>query len=156
MSLALNFYHDQLDDEALTSSPLPAMHRLLYVRHGSAEMNGRRMSADEATYCDGPVTLKSIGAWCQIWRWELAQPNAPIVLHQGIGVLSLVRMQRIIANFSMRKDTKWLFRLDRIITPAGGLGLHNEYIATRVLRIVREIADRVRSQSVAAQMTLGA
>ena len=49
-----------------------------------------------------------------------------------------------------------LLRQQAIITPAGGLGLHSEFIATRVLRTVREIADRVRSQSVAAQMTLGA
>ena len=49
-----------------------------------------------------------------------------------------------------------LLRQQAIITPAGGLGLHSEFIATRVLRTVREIADRVRSQAVAAQMTLGA
>ncbi|HET9916262.1 MAG TPA: hypothetical protein VFQ89_04080 [Candidatus Binatia bacterium] len=127
MSLALNFYHDQLDDEGLTSSPLPAAHRLLYVRHGAAEVNGRRMSVNEATYCDGPVVLKSTGAWCQIWRWELVSPNAPLVLHQGDGVLSLVRMQRIIANFSMLKGTQWLFRLDRIITPSGGIADRHQH-----------------------------
>ena len=119
MSLALNFYHDQLDDEGQTSSPLPAMHRLLYVRHGSVDVNGHVMSADDAIYSDGPVSLKSDGAWCEIWRWDLAPPNAAPALHQGSGVLTSVRMQRPISNFAMLNGTQWLFRLDRIITPAG-------------------------------------
>jgi hypothetical protein len=119
MSLALNFYHDQLDDEGQTSSPLPAMHRLLYVRHGSVDVNGHVMSADDAIYSDGPVSLKSSGAWCEIWRWDLAPPNAAPALHQGSGVLTSVRMQRPISNFAMLNGTQWLFRLDRIITPAG-------------------------------------
>ena len=50
MSIALNFYHDQLDDGGMTSSALPALPRLLYVRHGSADVNGRVMSADDAIY----------------------------------------------------------------------------------------------------------
>jgi hypothetical protein len=119
MSLALNFYHDQLDDEGQTSSPLPASHRILYVRHGSADVNGRVMSAGEAIYCGDPVTLKSTGAWCEIWRWELAPPNTAPALYAGAGVLSSVRMQRVISNFPMLAGTQWLFRLDRIITPAG-------------------------------------
>jgi hypothetical protein len=119
MSLALTLYHDQLVEGGQTSSPLPPAHRFLYVRHGSAEVNGRVMSADEAIYCDGPVSLKSIGGWCEIWRWDLAQPNEPALLHTGSDVLSLVRMQRVIDNFSMLKGTQWLLRLDRIITPAG-------------------------------------
>ncbi|MGD9704940.1 MAG: hypothetical protein AB7Q42_10905 [Acidimicrobiia bacterium] len=49
-----------------------------------------------------------------------------------------------------------LLRQRAIITPMGGLGLHSEFIAARVFRIVREISDRVGSQAVAAQMTLGA
>ena len=31
----------------------------------------------------------------------------------------MLRMQRAVANFSMLKDTHWLFRLDRITTAAG-------------------------------------
>jgi hypothetical protein len=119
MSLALNFYRDQVNDEGATSSPLPPSPRLLYVRHGSVEVNGHAMSADEAAYSDVPVALKSTGAWCEIWRWDLAPPNAAPALHHGDGVLSIVRMQRVISNFAMLKGTQWLFRLDRIITPAG-------------------------------------
>jgi hypothetical protein len=119
MSLALSLYHDQLVEGGQTSSPLPPSPRLLYVRHGSAEVNGRVMSEDEAIFCDGPLSLKSTGSWAQIWRWDLAAPNLAPMLHEGDGVLSLVRMQRVIDNFSMLKGSQWLFRLDRIITPGG-------------------------------------
>ena len=34
MPFALNFYHDQFPSNGSASSPLPAAHRLLYVRHG--------------------------------------------------------------------------------------------------------------------------
>lgn len=121
MSLALNFYRDQLGEDGATSVALPPAHRILYVRHSDAEINGRGVSRDEALYCDGQVALKSSGAWSEIWRWELASPIAPPVLHQGTSVLSLLRMQRLIDNFAMSKGTQWLFRLDRIMTPAGGM-----------------------------------
>ncbi len=127
MSLALNFYHDQLGQDGATASPLPAAHRILYVRHGSAEINGRAMQADEAISCDGPVVLKSSGAWCQIWRWELASPNSPALLHQGSDILSMLRMQRVIANFAMPTGTQWLFRLDRIMTPPGGVADRHQH-----------------------------
>jgi hypothetical protein len=127
MSLALNFYHDQRGEDGGTSVALPPAHRILYVRHGRAEVNGRMMNADEGRYCDEPVALRSSVAWCEIWRWELALPNAPVTLHEGAGVLSLPKMRRIIAYFSMLNGTHWLFRLDRIITPAGGIADRHQH-----------------------------
>jgi hypothetical protein len=127
LSLALNFFRDQLGESEVTSSPLPPAHRILFLRHGSADINGRVMSADEAIYCGGPVALKSSGSWCEIWRWELASPIAPALLLEGCDTLSLLRMQRIITNFSMLKGTQWLFRLDRIMTPAGGVADRHQH-----------------------------
>jgi hypothetical protein len=49
-----------------------------------------------------------------------------------------------------------LLRQQALITPSGGLGSHSESVAARVLRIVREIADRVHGQAVAARLTIGA
>ena len=49
-----------------------------------------------------------------------------------------------------------LLRQQAIITPTCSLGTHTEAIASRVLRHVREIADRVHSQAVAARLTVGA
>ena len=88
MPFALNFYHDQVGANGATASPLAPAQRLLYVRHGRAEINGRTMNAGEAIYCDGAPAIKSADAWSQIWRWELALPNAAPLLLDGDGVLS--------------------------------------------------------------------
>src|SRR6202035_5010480 len=119
MPFALNFYHDQVGAGGATTSALAPAHRLLYVRHGRAEINGQLLSADAAIYCDSSVTLKPAGEWSQIWRWELALPNAAPLLHDGEGVLSSLRMSRIITSLAMPEGTQCLFRLDQITTAAG-------------------------------------
>ncbi len=119
MPFALNFYHDQIAADGSTAAALAPAHRLLYVRHGHLTINGTPMSADEAIYCEAPLTLKSAGEWSQVWRWELAPPNAPPALHEGMGVLSSLRMSRVISNLAMLEGTRWLFRLDRITSAAG-------------------------------------
>jgi hypothetical protein len=115
MSFALNLFHDQVGASGSTASPLAQAHRLLYVRHGRVVINGQTMSADEATYCDGPLALKSAGDWSQVWRWELAPPDAPPQLHAGAGVLSRLRMSRVITSLDVQEGTRWLFRLDQIV-----------------------------------------
>jgi quercetin dioxygenase-like cupin family protein len=119
MPFSLNFYHDQIGAEGATVSALPSGHRLLYVRHGRAVINDRLMNVDEATYCDGPLALKCNGAWSEVWRWELAPPNVPPQLHDGAGVLSRLKMSRVITTLPMQDGTRWLFRLDQITTAAG-------------------------------------
>ena len=74
MPYALNLYHDQIGTGGATRAALPAAHRMLYVRHGRVEINGRVLGADDAIYADGAVSLAATGAWSQIWRWELALP----------------------------------------------------------------------------------
>jgi hypothetical protein len=127
MPFTLNFYHDQVAAEGATVSVLPGVHRVLYVRHGSVMINDRLMRPDEAVYCDEPLTLKSAGEWSQVWRWELAAPNAPPLLHEGAGVLSSLRMSRIITNLAMPEGTRWLFRLDRIVTAAGRIADRHQH-----------------------------
>jgi len=127
MPLALNFYHDQIAADGATASALPPAHRLLYVRHGSAVINGRLMNADEATYCDTPLALKSAGAWSEIWRWELAPPNARPCLHDGAGILSRLRMSRVITSLALPDGSRWLFRLDRIVSGAGRIADRHQH-----------------------------
>src|ERR1700733_9803708 len=98
MPLSLNLYHDQIAANGASASPLPAADRLLYVRHGRAEVNGQVVNADEARYRDGEVTMKSTDEWCQLWRWELALPNAAPTLLEGEGVFSSLRMSRVITS----------------------------------------------------------
>lgn len=119
MPFTINFYHDQICAEGAMTSALPRSHRLLYVRHGRVMINDRLLNADEAAYCDEPLALRSAGEWSQIWRWELAAPNAAPVLHRGAGVLSSLRMSRVITSLVMSEGSRWLLRLDRIVTAAG-------------------------------------
>ena len=119
MPFSLNFYHDQIAADGAAAPALAPAHRLLYVRHGSAVINGETVNADEALYCDAPLTLKSSGAWSEVWRWELAFPNAAPLLQQGSGVLSHLRMSRVVTSLALAEGTRWLLRLDRILTPAG-------------------------------------
>lgn len=119
MPFSLNFYHDQIGADGAAASALAPAHRLLYVRHGSAVINGKTVNADEALYWDGPLTLESAGAWSEVWRWELASPNAAPLLQQGSGVLSHLRMSRVVTSLALAEGTRWLLRLDRILTPAG-------------------------------------
>ncbi|MEX0827842.1 MAG: hypothetical protein WD005_02710, partial [Haliea sp.] len=99
MPFALNLYHDQATADGATSQALPTAHRMIYVRHGSVVVNGATMKTDEAIYCDGPVTLRAASAdWSQVWRWELALPNATPALLEGSGVLSCLRMSQVIAG----------------------------------------------------------
>ncbi len=115
MPFALNLYHDQVSATGSSAPDLAPGHRLLYVRYGRATINGAAMSADAAIYCNGPLALQSAGEWSQIWRWELASPDAAPVLHQGKGLLSSLRMSRVITSLAMLEGTRWLFRLDQII-----------------------------------------
>jgi hypothetical protein len=127
MPYALNFYHDQIGASGSTASALAPAHRLLYVRHGRVAINGQPMGADEATYCDGAVALRSAGDWSQVWRWELALPNAAPRLHEGAGVLSSLRMSRVITNLAMLERTRWLFRLDQITSAAGRIADRHQH-----------------------------
>jgi hypothetical protein len=127
MPYALNLYHDQVAAGGATSSALPAAQRMLYVRHGSAVVNGKPMKADEAIHCDGPVTLQSSDGWSQVWRWELALPNAPPALLEGSGVLSSLRMAQVITGFDMLDGSRWLFRLDQITSAAGRIADRHQH-----------------------------
>ena len=101
MPFALNLIHDQICTGGAAAQPLAAAHRLLYVRHGRAVINGKTMAADEAIYCDGPVTLQASADWSQVWRWELALPNAAPALLDGTNVFSSLRMSRVITHMPL-------------------------------------------------------
>ena len=119
MPHALNLYHDQIGGGGTTGAALPAGHRLLYVRHGRVEINGQVLGADDAVYVENTVSLRSAGGWSQVWRWELAQPNAAPALLQGENAMTHHRMARIITTLHMPQGSQWLFRLDQINTPPG-------------------------------------
>jgi hypothetical protein len=127
MPFALNLYHDQVGAGGASAQPLLAAHRMLYVRHGRAVINGKTMSADEAIYCDGPVTLQASADWSQVWRWELALPNAAPALHDGSNIFSSLRMSRVINHMPLTDGSRWLFRLDQITSAAGRIADRHQH-----------------------------
>jgi hypothetical protein len=127
MPFSLNLYHDQVGAIGASASPLAAAHRLLYVRHGRVEINGQPMNADEASYCGEPLAMKSAGEWAQVWRWELALPSDSPALLEGQGILSSLRMSRVITSLAMPEGTRWLFRLDQIIGAAGRIADRHQH-----------------------------
>ena len=127
MPFSLNLYHDQIGATGASASPLAAAHRLLYVRHGRVEINGQPMNAEEASYCGEPLAMTSAGEWAQVWRWELALPSASPALLEGQGILSSLRMSRVITSLAMPEGTRWLFRLDQIISAAGRIADRHQH-----------------------------
>jgi len=127
MPFALNLYHDQVAADGATSAPLAAARRMIYARHGRTIVNGKTMNADEAMYCDGPVSLQSSEGWSQVWRWELALPNAAPALLEGSGVLSSQRMSQVITGLALVEGSRWLFRLDQIASAAGRIADRHQH-----------------------------
>jgi hypothetical protein len=127
MPWTLHLFHDQVGDGGASAEPLPPAHRLLYVRHGSAVINGATMQSNEAVYSDGRVTLAAASGWSQVWRWELALPNAAPALHGGSNILSLPRMSRVITHMPLTDGSRWLFRLDQISSAAGRIADRHQH-----------------------------
>jgi hypothetical protein len=127
MPFVLNFFHDQVAAGGSSVPALLAAHRLLYVRYDRVVINGQTLNPDEATYCEGPVALQSAADWSQVWRWELAVPNAAPLLLDGSGVLSSLRMSRVITHLAMLDGSCWLFRLDQITSAAGRIADRHQH-----------------------------
>ncbi len=49
------------------------------------------------------------------------------ILHQGTGVLSSLRMSRVITSLAMLEGTRWLFRLDQITSAAGRIADRHQH-----------------------------
>jgi hypothetical protein len=92
---------------------------MVFVRHGSVVINGRKLSAQDSVYFAGPMQMQSADEWSQVWRWEIGQPNAPPGLLQGMGVLSNLRLARVVTTLELVAGHDWLFRLDRVNSAAG-------------------------------------
>lgn len=126
MPFALNLYHDQI--VAGSNSPqLRGANRMLYVRHGAVTVDGHPMKPDDAMYGHDTLTLRPGAEWSELWRWELALPNAAPTLLEGSGVLSRLRMSQVITHLAMVEDSQWLFRLDQITSSAGRIADRHQH-----------------------------
>ena len=127
MPFALNLFHDQIGADGSSSKPLPAAHRMIFVRHGCAAVNGKTLNADEAIYSDEPVTMQASTDWTQVWRWEISSPNAAPALFEGTNILSKLRMSRVITHMPLLRGSRWLFRLDQITSAAGRMADRHQH-----------------------------
>lgn len=118
MPYSINFYQDQLVGVG-KSRPIGAGNRILFVRFGEVTVNGESYAAGQSLYCGEDVTLEGGAEWSQLWRWEVDLPNGEHTLLDGEGVLSHMRMSRVITALTMPKGSEWLFRLDQITAPPG-------------------------------------
>jgi hypothetical protein len=123
----LSLFHDQVVSGGGSAAPLPAAHRLLYVRFGSVVINGQTIEMGTGLYCDAPVTLQAAAAWSEVWRWELAQPNAAPLLLTGSDVLSSLRMSRVVTSLAMHEGSGWLLRLDQVTSTAGRIADRHQH-----------------------------
>ena len=104
---------------------LQAQHSIVYLRKGSATINGDVAPADSAVYAGDVVTMTAGPQGATLWRWELAPKADTLHLLTGDGVSSSLRMSRRIKMLELVPTSKWLFRLDSIIESEGSTGLHS-------------------------------
>jgi hypothetical protein len=128
---------------------------LLYVRFGRAVINGQTMNADEAIYCDGPVTLQAGAEWSQLWRWELSPPNVAPVLLVGTNVLSSLRMAEVITGLAMVEGSRWLFRLDQITSAAGRIAGRHQHPGPGIRCLLEGTFNAVQSGHSARELYPG-
>ena len=102
-----------------SSSPLPAAHRLIYIRYGSVIANGATLTQDQFAYHDDPLSLQGEAEMSEIWRWELSAPNETPQLLSGTDTLSLPKLTHVITTLEAEPGTNWLFRLDSVTSAAG-------------------------------------
>ena len=119
MPLSMSFYQDQLIALGKTSAALPDAQRLIYVRHGSVTANSAELKKDEYAYISGVLDLEGIGDWSEVWRWELATPNAAPTLLCGTGLHTIPKLSRAITTLAIEPGTEWRFRLDSVTSVAG-------------------------------------
>jgi len=121
----LRLYHDRFAPGVKTAQDLEAQHSIIFVFEGSARINGKDVSSDNAVYNKDTMTVEAgtDGAW--IWRWELVRTDTPNNLSIGKGIDSHLRMSRRIRMFELTPTSKWLFRLDCIVDNEGSTGLHS-------------------------------
>ena len=119
MPISLKFYRDQLLSTGESSSPLPAAHRLIYIRYGSVIANGETLTQGQFAYHHDPLSLQGVAELSEIWRWELSAPNETPQLLSGTDTLSLPQLARVITTLEAEPGTNWLFRLDSVTSAAG-------------------------------------
>ena len=128
MSVSMCFYQDQTIKYGRTTEPLEASHRLLFIRHGAATVNGQTLATGEFAYSSEAISLQAAADWSEIWRWEISKPHVPFNLLKGDGILSRPKLSRVITTVPVEPGTDWLFRLDQITSAPGRVTPRHQHL----------------------------
>jgi hypothetical protein len=102
---------------------LPALARVIFVVHGSLDVEGGRLGAEEAWSGEDAISLTAGNEGATIWRWELASgafPAAPTEL----GAASL---EKLSARLETLPKGALLMRADSVAFPPGGCAYRHRH-----------------------------
>jgi hypothetical protein len=109
----LKLYEDILSSGA--EAALPALPRMIFVVHGSVEIDGRTLQDEEAFSGEAAVALKAGSEGATLWRWEFAADGAAAVAAHG-----MVSRDKLCAPLDTLPDGELLLRGDSVAFPPGG------------------------------------
>jgi hypothetical protein len=116
MPAVLRLYEDIIRNDA-TCSWLPPLPRMIFVVHGTLEVDGRTVGAGEAWSGETAPALRPGAEGGTCWRWELGPTNSIDGLLHGVGVTSICKL---VAPLHTLRDGDLLLRGDSVGFPPGG------------------------------------
>ena len=155
MPSSMKFYQDQLVDGGVTDPPLPAAHRLIFVRHGAVIANGRHLGAGDHAYFGEALTIGTDADWSEVWRWEIAPPNEAPTGMTGTGTLSVQKLARVITTLEADPGSTWLFRLDSITSAAGRITPRHRHHGPGIRCLYQGVFDVQDAAHAVGQQTPG-
>src|SRR5262249_59030930 len=88
MPALLRLYEDTFAGDTALDAPLPAAPRMVFVVHGAATVEGRRLHDGEAWFGEGACALAPAGTGVTCWRFELVSPAGGNGKARGPGIVS--------------------------------------------------------------------
>ena len=110
----------RLHEDTITggvSVSLPALPRMIFVVHGSADIGGKMVRDGEAWHGQGAATLKAGQNGVTVWRYELAPGGSMAKPLGGTGVRSLEKLAAVLETLP---QGELLLRGDSVAFPPGG------------------------------------
>jgi hypothetical protein len=92
---------------------LPAAPRMIFVAHGTAEIGGRELKAEEAFSGEGAIIIKVGNEGATLWRWEFLANGAA-------AVPGLATREKLTAALETLPKGELLLRGDGVAFPPGG------------------------------------
>jgi hypothetical protein len=117
MNAMLRLYEDTFPGDGGLDGVLPAMPRMLFVVHGSIEIEGRELCDGDTWFGEHAVSLAPGSAGVTLWRFELASSAAAPGVARGRGVIS---HEKISAPLKQLPLGDLLMRGDSVAFPPGG------------------------------------